>query len=866
MSARPNLRTRMQTSFSRSGKADANDTRYPRHGFSRVLRTLLLFSWSVILWFVGREGYVLLSIAGENPDGLTDPAYLLPRLLVPVPRGGAILPYVIYGAALLAFLILLSACVWATVDVEQERRILHAREITETLYRNLPAAIQEQLLQEQLVGKAEPQAEPQAAPAPRFGPPFDEALLPVPETFIGREADLDWLLRRLRDRATGVTALGGMGGIGKSTLAAVALHQLRAEGRFADGVAVVLCQELTDAGDVLRRALARFDPARRQPEARDPAGLAEVARLLLSGKDTLIVLDNVEPALDVRAVIQPLREAGAHLLLTARQTLPHAVVPIEASRMLDLLGEEDTLTLFARSMGLASADNLTGEQRAAAERIIAALGRHTLAVKLAGAYATDMRRDLDALAGEMENPQRAIDLPSGETPHALALVFAESANALPEATLRLFAGLAAFGAPEFGRRAALALGSGLGLPAPEASVYLLVLRVLLRAATDDALPEESDHERLRIHPLLRAFASSELSRWSEDERRNAYHAIAQYYAEYLRAVPSAALAVDEENVIAALEWAHSTGEPDLVAALCDGMSVFWRVRWHTSASLRYLPWGAEAAEAIATRTGQREDRVRAANLTLLYGQALRRVGRVDEAERTFQENLTLRRELGDQDGEAWALMQLGYISLRRGDLEGAEPRFTAALDLCRAVGDRMGEGEAQGYLGQIALRRNMLDAAESNFQAALAIFGETGDRQNAGWALTRLGRVARFREDYAAAEQRYQEALDVQRAIGDHQGEGVTLTAQGDLLEAQDRANEAEIYYRQGLAMLREAQDAFHTAGAVRDLGAFLVEERGQREEGCSLLGESARLFASMGLREDERATRELARSLGCDG
>ncbi|HEX3272219.1 MAG TPA: tetratricopeptide repeat protein [Ktedonobacterales bacterium] len=860
MSARPNLRTRMQTSLSRPGKTDASDTSYPRHGFSRVLRTLLLFSWSVILWFVGREGIVLLSIASEEPDRLTDPAFLLPRLLVPVPRSGAILPYVIYGAAALAFLVLLSACVWATVDVEQERRILHAREITETLSRSLPAAIQEQL-----AGQAEPQAEPQAAPVSRFGPPFDEALLPVPETFIGREADLDWLLGRLRDRSVGVTALGGMGGIGKSTLAAVALHQLRAEGRFADGVAIVLCQELTDAGDVLRRALARFDPARRQPETRDPAGLAEVGRLLLSGKDTLVVLDNVEPALDVRAVIQPLREAGAHLLLTARQTLPHAVVPIEASRMLDLLGEEDTLTLFARSMGLASANDLTTDQRAAAERIIAALGRHTLAVKLAGAYAADMKRDLDALADEMENPQRAIDLPSGETPHALALVFAESANALPEATLRLFAGLAVFGAPEFGRTAALTLGAGLGLPAPEASVYLLVLRALLRASTDDAMPDESDRERLRIHPLLRAFAASEMARWPEDERRNAYRAIAQYYAGYLRNVPSAALAVDEENVIAALEWAHSTGEPDLVAALCDGMGVFWRVRWHTAASLRYLPWGAEAAEAIAARTGQREDRVRAANLTLLYGQALRRVGRVDEAERTFQENLTLRRELGDQDGEAWALMQLGYISLRRGDLEAAEPRFTAALDLCRAVGDRMGEGEAQGYLGQIALRRNVLDTAEVYFQAALAIFGETGDRQNAGWALTRLGRVARFREDYTAAEQRYQEALNVQRAIGDHQGEGVTLTALGDLLETQDRADEAETYYRQGLAMLREAQDAFHTAGAARDLGAFLVERGKGREEGCALLGESARLFASMGLREDERATRELARSLGCE-
>jgi tetratricopeptide (TPR) repeat protein len=855
MSARPNLRTRMQTSLSRRGKADANDSRYPRHGFSRVLRTLLLFSWSVILWFVGREGYVLLSLADEQPDRLTDPAYLLPRLLVPIPRSGALAPELFYGGALLVFLALLIACVWATVDVEQERRIVHAREINEALYRRLPIAIQEQL-----AGKAEPQA----SPAPRFGPPFDEALLPTPETFIGREPDLDWLMGRLRD--DGLAALGGMGGIGKSTLAAVALLRQRAEGRFRDGVAVVLCQELTDANDVLRRALARFDPSRRQPEVSDPAGLAEAARVLLSGKDVLIVLDNVEPALDLRAIILPLREAGAHLLITARQTLPHSVVPVEASRMLDLLDEEDTVALFARSIGLASASELTPEQRGAAERIVTALGRHTLAVKLAGAYAADMRRDLGALAAEMENPQRAIDLPSGETPHAVALVFAESTNALPAATLRLFAGLAAFGAPEFGRQAALALGAGLGLPAPEAGVYLLALRALLRAFTDPTLPEGSDRERLSMHRLLRAFAASELARWPEDERQAAFRAIAVHYAGSLPRTPEAALAVDEENVIAALQWARSAGESELVAALCDGVSVFWRVRWHTAASLRYLPWGIEAAEAIAGRTGQREDRVRAANLTLLYGQSLRRVGRVEEAERTFQENLTLRRELGDQHGEAWALMQLGYISLRRGDLEAAEPRFTAALDLCRAVGDRLGEGEAQGYLGQIALRRSALDTAETNFQAALAIFRETGDRQNAGWALTRLGRVARFRDDYARAEEHYHEALVVQRAAGDRQGEGVTLTALGDLMEAMERADEAEAFYRQGLAMLRETQDAFHTAGATRDLGAFLIERRGQREEGCALLGESTRLFASMGLHEDERVTRELARSLGCDG
>ncbi len=209
---------------------------------------------------------------------------------------------------------------------------------------------------------------------------------------------------------------------------------------------------------------------------------------------------------------------------------------------------------------------------------------------------------------------------------------------------------------------------------------------------------------------------------------------------------------------------------------------------------------------------------------MLYGQALRRVGRVDEAERTFQENLTLRRELSDQDGEAWALMQLGYISLRRGDLEAAEPRFTAALDLCRAVGDRMGEGEAQGYLGQIALRRNALDTAEANFQAALAIFGDGlwPERRLGADAAGTCGTLPRGLRRRRATLPGGAECAtrDRRPPRGRRDDDGAGRSAGG----ASTGADEAETYYRQGLAMLREAQDAFHTAGAARDLGAFLVE------------------------------------------
>ncbi|HEV2238873.1 MAG TPA: NB-ARC domain-containing protein, partial [Ktedonobacterales bacterium] len=298
----------------------------------------------------------------------------------------------------------------------------------------------------------------EAAPEPQ-GPPFDEGLLPAPDRLVGREGDLAWLLDRLRAGQTAaITALRGLGGIGKSALAAVAIRRLRAEGRFPDGIAVVLAAGLSDPATVLAQALTRFDPLRRPPEASDLAGLAETAQRLLAGKQTLIVLDNVEPGWPVERVVAPLTAAGATVLLTARQALGGAV-PAGGSRELELLRPEEALELFAQSYGKGTTAGLSAAERAAAERITSTLEYHTLAVKLAGSYAAETHRDLGALAGELERDP--LGVPDGETPRGVALALGRSIAALDGDARRLFGALATFATAEFGRQAALALGAAL---------------------------------------------------------------------------------------------------------------------------------------------------------------------------------------------------------------------------------------------------------------------------------------------------------------------------------------------------------------------------------------------------------------------
>ncbi|MBF6591307.1 MAG: tetratricopeptide repeat protein [Ktedonobacterales bacterium] len=838
--------------------ADLADPRYPRRGPVRILRTLLLFSWSIILGYFTRAGWNFYQIVRTNNAVLNNPAALASALLLPGPLADSRNSGWVYPVLGLSFFLLIYGCFWALRDADRERKVAQKREVREIVTRTLP------FLKEQLqTALREIGLGADRAADPPQGPPDDAALLPAPEHFVGRAADLEWLLERLRIRGS-IAALGGLGGIGKTTLVAVAVRRLRAEGRFPDGVAVILCQGLSDPIETLRRTLARFDPQRRQPAASDAAGLAEAARRLLADKDALIVLDNVEPALPVAQVIAPLRAVGATLVLTARHALSHEAVPVEAARTLDLLSQEEALDVFAQALGRTTAQHLSAEERIAAERIVSVLGRHTLAIKLAGAYAADLHRDLGALAHELENPQRAIALPRGETPEAVALVFAESTEALPPEARRLFAALGVFATPQFGRAAALALGQALALTEPETTLNLLVLRALVVAYTSDLIPEGGDRERLRLHPLLRALAGAELARWPEGDRDAAYGALARYYATYANETGDTTLPPDEANITGALEWAHDHGHDELVAALCAGMQYFWRDRWRTDDSLRYLPWGIAAAERRARATGQRGDRLRAADLALFYGQVLRRTGQLDEAERTFQANLAIRREAQDAPGEGAALAQLGNLALRRGRLEEAERYTTQALALFRAAGDPQSEADALTDLGQVAQRRGRDAEAERAYQQALALFQAARDRQGEGWVLNVLARLDAARGRLEEAARTFQQALAIGRELQDRQGEGLALIGLAQLAEAQGQLDDAEREYRVGLAILDEVRDAFNYAGRAQDFAAFLIQRRGTREEGCALFAQAARLYARMGLPEDEAAARERAKRLGC--
>jgi len=232
-------------------------------------------------------------------------------------------------------------------------------------------------------------ADPAAAPVPTgqlCAPDVPRQLPPDIASFTGRADELrqlDQLLASASEQCRGkvmISAINGLGGIGKSALALHAAHRL-AE-RFPDGQ---LYADLRGANsrlapvkpmDVLGPFLRSLSIAADQV----PHDLEEATaryRSLLAGRRLLIVLDNARNAGQIRPLLPGSPSCG--VLVTSRAVL--ADVDGACHLRLDVLPSDEAVTLLTHLVGA----ERVGPDRAAAAEIARLCGNLPLALRIAGA-------------------------------------------------------------------------------------------------------------------------------------------------------------------------------------------------------------------------------------------------------------------------------------------------------------------------------------------------------------------------------------------------------------------------------------------------------------------------------------------------
>jgi tetratricopeptide (TPR) repeat protein/transcriptional regulator with XRE-family HTH domain len=612
-------------------------------------------------------------------------------------------------------------------------------------------------------------------------------------SFTGRQAELSRLLGALAAAAAGggvvgIHAIDGMAGIGKTTFAVHAAHQLA--GSFPDGQfflplhAHTPGQRSVEPTDALASLLLTAGVGAQQI----PPGLAARAgrwRDQVAGKKILLVLDDAAGHEQVKPLLPG--SAGSLVLVTSRRRL--AALEDAAQISLDTLSPGDAAGLLARLAarpGMRAGDEAVGE-------ITRLCGYLPLAI---GMLASQLRNHptwtCDQLAADLAAARNRLALMQAENV-SVAAAFDLSYADLTPGPQRLFRRLGLVPGPSIDAYAAAALDA----------ITLDTARHHLDELYDQHLLAESAPGRYQLHDLVREHAHALATADSAAETDAAAGRLLDYYLH-------TALAAGRQIPA----WTAVQGRPPPSPPPADAPRLANLAQ--AAAWLETERPNLHDAADYAAAAGRH---LHAVQIPAAMGDFLRAHGDWDQAAALHQTALAAARQAGDRPGQALALRQLGILAWQSGDLPAAAASLTQAAALYGEAGDRPGQAYALDHLGMVQQLTGDYPAALASRQQALAIARSSGDQLAEAIALNHLADAQHMTGDYPAAAASTQKALALMRGLGHRSGEADALSQLGVVQRDTGDYPAAAACLTQALALHRELGHRSFQAMTLNDLG-----------------------------------------------
>ncbi|MFI8852553.1 AfsR/SARP family transcriptional regulator [Streptomyces sp. NPDC053499] len=650
--------------------------------------------------------------------------------------------------------------------------------------------------------------------------------------FTGRASfvsELSDQLAQAEGTVMAVSAVAGIGGVGKTTLAIHVAHA--AADRFPDGQLYVDLQGAGSSPADPEAVLGSFLRALGVADSDIPSGLhdrAALFRSLLAGRRVLALLDNARDAAQVRPLLPG--TAGCAALVTSRVRM----VDLAGAHLVDLdvMSPEEAIALFSR---------IVGEERVLAEReaamdVVAACGFLPLAIRIAAARLSARRTwTVAVLAAKLADERRRLDeLQAGD--QAVGATFELGYGQLDREQARAFRLLGLAEGPDISLDAAAALLDR----TPEHT------EDLLESLVDTSLLESAAPRRYRFHDLVRLFARACAER-DEQPPSECEAALARLLDFYLATARNVhALERPEERLVDHLEPTRHpglrfAGQSDAIdweftesacflacarqaghgATLNSAVDLLMATGplGESGVNLRQYQQTAEALREAASADGNARAEARARSVLTGLHLTMGNLPAADEEARTAG---ILGSAAGDPMSTSYSLNDRGIVANYQGRYEDAKKFLSQALEAFRAQDNKIAEASALSNLARAHSWLGESTQALGLAAQAVAIHARLGVTMRHGNALYAFGIALTDAGRLTEAEQNLSEALDIFQKCRQPLWVGMSYFRLGEVHLAADRPAQAAVLAEQAIAMLRSVGGPWRRANALTLLGRAL--------------------------------------------
>ena len=711
--------------------------------------------------------------------------------------------------------------------------------------------------------------DPNISPAPTSLATPRVNLPVIPTPLIGRQREIEELIRLLHDPQCHLLTLVGPGGIGKTRLAIEVASYVQES--FADGVYLVPFASVNTTQLIVPMIADAVGFAFQNATSADPK-----TQLFnyLNQKKTLLLIDNLEHLL-IEPGVEVLDELLANapqvkFLTTSRETLGlqgewifevHGL-PVPENPQAEGSAQDTAIELFMQRARRAHIEfNATSDDLSAILRICRLVDGMPLAIELAAAWVRTLT--CDEIAKEIE---RGLDFLKVSTRNisprhrSMRAVFEHSWKLLTEEEKFVLVRLSVFRGGFRREAAEHVAGATLSI------LNMLVTKSLIRRNTAG---------RYDLHELIRQFAADQCVECQEEQ--NAYQArhsafFLTYFGQAdvrLRSSTQretlAELTVEMDNIRAAWDWAVAHREFALIEQSLRTFIMFYDTRCWYQEGYETLGRAVHALEAAYGQSQpDRMEQVALGHLLTTRSLLTYRLGKLEDARQMQERSLNLQRSLndlvnmvetlaflstvmsltgnyaramelciegrekslavGDQWFAAMCLSLHGNIAILTGKHKLAHELLQTAVTEWRLIGDPRFTAFGLNYLGQIALILERYDQAHSAFEESVALNSSVGARGNLGAAYEGLGSVAQAQGEYEQAVEMYRESVATFTELGLRFYVGQGLVEMGQSFFALGNDNDAERVWREALRVATEIHGNPVALSALIGLASLLAK------------------------------------------
>lgn len=600
----------------------------------------------------------------------------------------------------------------------------------------------------------------------------------------------------------------GIGGVGKSTLAAAIGRSGEVRRAFPDGIFWIEIGKKSDPLARLSDIGAYFGDVKE--EYRDIPRAKQRLGTILRDKRVLIVLDDVWDYKHADAF--RLVDTRCRIIITTRLTNIATQLSLQGYP-LGMLSIAEGMALFQERLG-SNIRDFSSEYR----EIIEILWGHTLAVSIAAgrlseegiSYVTNLLRRLKEgktfSTLKLHNDDKDLNLEK-------SLYWSyESLSPDMQRRFRLTGVFAIDGT--FGEAAVQAVWQDKDADDTHDAIKTLVSAGML---------ERHERQRYSQHSLLRAYARA-LTSAAElyEAQANHFSFYETYYSEQLIDVQTEQLEIkaDLENLREAFIWGFEAELKRACQLLLVKLDEYYRT--HQLAMYRYL---LEIALALSTDDDYSFRHIQDVN-DMVY---------LDDEEDPFTTNAetqTIQTQgESSQLCRANILKTLGDLSLRENDFLTAHDFYLSALPIYKQNSSKTGQAHCLKALGDFHARQSDYLIATNYYQGALLLYEMTEDSLNQAHTLLELGELNVINSQFVTGRSLYIRALRLFKGkYGNLLGQANTLYALGKLSVEEGNIEDAYNFY---LEAFKIYEHLHHRIGLVNIYGnmARMYRKMGNTEQ-----------------------------------